>query len=99
METQLTKKEYIIQHFFQLKKDISSIISEKEFNKFFSENDIENNLSEYLCYFDYFFKNESNYERPLRLLRYSSSVKINEKEFNEILPIITNYIDNIKKIL
>jgi hypothetical protein len=99
METKLTKKEYIIQNFQQLKKDISSIISEKEFNKFFSENDIENNLSEYLYYFDYFFKNESNYTRPLRLLRYQSNVQINENEFNEILPIITNYIDNIKKIL
>ncbi len=95
-----TKKDVILRKYRELKAHMTEILGEENSDiLFMSDDELKIYLPKYISDFEYYFKNETKYNRFLKMLLFSKGVDIDDEQFNEAMVFITEYIDEIKDLI
>lgn len=88
-----TRKEIIINSYMEFQKNVKSIINIDLFPKL---EDVD--VIDLLIYFDLYFKNTDDYSDIINELLFMNNIKLSNEKLNEIIPILTKYINQFKNI-
>jgi len=88
-----TRKEVLIKKYMEFQVNVHSIIGENSF--FPSLDDID--VVDMLIYFNMFFHSITDYHTVLKDMMYMNNVKVSDEDYILLYPVISGYIDWMKK--